>query len=103
MKRALPTATKHTGGAALSLLAVLLLIAGGVGLGVWRMSTRNRQEGPVIITHTVQRGLFENEVVERGEVESSENVEVRCEVRSRGNSGVAILEVVKEGSYVEEG
>ena len=86
----------------MSLLAVLLLIAGGVGLGVWRMASQNRQEGPIVITHTVQRGLFENEVVERGEVESSENVEVRCEVRSRGNSGVAILEVVKEGTHVEK-
>lgn len=91
------------GGTVLTLLAVLLVLAGGVSLGVWKLGGRNRDEGPVIITHLVQRGLFEYEVVERGEVESSSNVEVRCEVRSRGNSGVAILELIPEGTYVEKG
>ena len=45
---------------------------------------------------------FVQEIVESGEIESSSNVEVRCEV-STGSVGVALLEVVPEGAYVQEG
>jgi len=45
---------------------------------------------------------FIQEIVESGEIESSSNVEVRCEVGT-GQGGVAILEVVPEGTYVKEG
>lgn len=48
-------------------------------------------------------GPFIHEVLERGEVESSSNVEVRCEVRSRSSSGTNILEIVPEGTWVEKG
>ena len=41
--------------------------------------------------------------VERGEIESSSNVEVRCEVQGRGSAGTAIIEIVPEGKYVEKG
>jgi RND family efflux transporter MFP subunit len=47
-------------------------------------------------------GPFLQEVVERGEVESSSNVEIRCMVQSRA-TGTAIIEIVPEGSYVKEG
>ena len=49
-------------------------------------------------------GPFSHVVLERGEVESSSNVEVRCEVRGRTSStGTNILEIVPEGSWVEKG
>lgn len=43
---------------------------------------------------------FEHRILERGEVESSSNVEVRCQVRSRSQSGVQILMIVPEGATV---
>ncbi len=47
---------------------------------------------------------FEHVVIERGEIESSSNVEVRCLVRGRSSSSsVNILEIVPEGTWVEEG
>ena len=47
---------------------------------------------------------FVHNVLERGEIESSSNIEVRSEVRGRtSSSGVNILEIVPEGTWVEEG
>lgn len=49
-------------------------------------------------------GPFHHVVLERGEIESSSNVEVRCEVRGRtSSSGTNILEIVPEGTWVEKG
>jgi RND family efflux transporter MFP subunit len=56
-----------------------------------------------VLTAPVAVGRFVHEVVEAGEVESSSNVEVRCEVQSRNASGTAILEIVLEGTYVQKG
>ena len=46
---------------------------------------------------------FVLEFVEPGEIESAENVEIKSEVRSRTSAGTAILEIVPEGTLVEEG
>lgn len=46
---------------------------------------------------------FVEEVVERGEVASSENVEIRCMVQSKSTLGTAIIEIVPEGTYVQKG
>jgi HlyD family secretion protein len=56
---------------------------------------------PVMATATT--GPFMQQVVERGEVESSSNVEIRCQVQSRAAAGVPIIEIVPEGTYVKEG
>lgn len=56
-----------------------------------------------VLTHFVERGMFLHEVTERGEIESSRNVEIRCQVESRNSSGTAILDVVPEGTRVQEG
>jgi RND family efflux transporter MFP subunit len=57
--------------------------------------------GPLLTE--AKAGVFVQEVVERGEVESSSNVEIRCEVQSRQVAGTPIIEIVAEGSYVKEG
>jgi multidrug resistance efflux pump len=59
------------------------------------------EDGP--LTEQVQRGTFVHELIERGEVESSSTVDVRCEVQSRGSGGTALLEIVPEGTRVKEG
>lgn len=55
------------------------------------------------ITTEVTTGPFVFEVIERGSVASSMNVEIRCEVQSRGSSGTTILELVPEGTHVKAG
>jgi multidrug resistance efflux pump len=89
-------------------LIVALLALAGVGGGGWHFFGRTVAGGvaEVPLTSEVFVGKFVHEVVERGDIESSANVEVRSEVQLRGNnnsSGVAILELVPEGTFVEEG
>ena len=57
------------------------------------------------LVERVVRGVFEHDIVERGELESSNNVVVCCEVRSRGAgaNGVKIIEIVPEGTIVKKG
>ncbi|QDT11239.1 efflux RND transporter periplasmic adaptor subunit [Planctomycetes bacterium K23_9] len=57
----------------------------------------------VLMTQAV-RAPFVHSVLERGEIQSSSNIEVRCQVRGRtSSSAVNILEIVPEGSWVEKG
>lgn len=56
-----------------------------------------------MITDTVRRGPFDHIVLEDGEIESSENQEVICQVKSRAGSGTPILWVIDEGTYVKKG
>lgn len=55
------------------------------------------------ILHEVQKGPFDHIVLEQGEIESSSNNEVKCEVKGRGGSGTPILSLVAEGVYVKKG
>ena len=75
-------------------LAVLALIWGLLPSAQWSAKGR----GPLTIK--VQRRNFIHEITERGTVESASNVEVRCEVKSRNSSGIQILYIVPEGTYV---
>lgn len=80
------------------LLFVLAFLAvGGAAGGFAFYSLR----GEVVVDVTTQRpivGEFAHDIVERGELESSANVELRCEIASA--DGVRILEIVPEGSTV---
>ena len=51
----------------------------------------------------VIKGGFKVEFTEPGEIESAENIEIACEVKSRSSSGVNILEIVEEGKVVKKG
>jgi multidrug resistance efflux pump len=51
---------------------------------------------------SVTKGEFVSQVLDQGEIQSSENVEIRCEVRAR-NGQMTVLTVVTEGSRVKEG
>ncbi len=85
--------------------AVLLATLGVVGAVGWYAFGRSRSSGnvPSALLHRVARGDFSQEVVERGELSSSQNTEVRCGVQSRNTTGTAILQIVPEGSIVRKG
>lgn len=76
-----------------------------VGLGVWWMwpgsSWSADEEMPMMVPAT--RGPFVHIITERGTVESASNFEVRCEVQSMRTAGTMILDIVPEGTYVQEG
>jgi RND family efflux transporter MFP subunit len=84
------------------LIGVVVLAVVGIGAFSYfsRPSTKH-VERP--LTKLVSLAPFEYVVVEQGEIESSKNVEIRCEVKNRGSSGTSIIEVVPEGAMVEQG
>ncbi|MGB1925485.1 MAG: efflux RND transporter periplasmic adaptor subunit [Rubripirellula sp.] len=57
-----------------------------------------------VLTTVAEVSDFKHIVVERGELQSSSNVEVRCRVKGRSSSSVInIIEIVPEGTWVEKG
>ncbi|MCA9133589.1 MAG: HlyD family efflux transporter periplasmic adaptor subunit [Planctomycetales bacterium] len=59
-----------------------------------------------IVTTEVIRGPFDHIVLEQGEIESSSNIDVVCQVKSQtggGGGGTPILWVIEEGTYVKKG
>jgi multidrug efflux pump subunit AcrA (membrane-fusion protein) len=84
---------------ALVALAILTVLGGGAVFYFSRQSS-DKEEKP--LTAVTEIKPFEFVVVEQGEVESSENVEVKCEVKGF-NGTTAILWVIPEGTQVKEG
>ncbi len=95
-------------GAALIRLIVALVAIGAIGGGAFwflRPMVFGGEEETNYLVDRVSVGVFTHDVVERGEIESSSNVEVRCQVQSRtsgGGGGSAIIEIVPEGQMVNE-
>jgi len=90
------------------ILLVLLFLLASVSVAGWYgYSYMNEQTSGVnqadLITSTVSVGPFDHIVLEQGEIESSSNIEVLCEVEARGGSGTPILWVIDEGSRVSKG
>ncbi len=54
------------------------------------------------IVAPVERGEFVSLVLDQGEIQSSENVEIRCEVRAQTRS-LSVIQVVPEGTLVKAG
>lgn len=81
----------------------ILVVAGIVGVVAWMFIRGEAEAGTGPLLHTVEQGPFDHVVLEQGEVESSSNIEVRCEVKSRNTSGTQILSVVAEGTHVKKG
>lgn len=94
---------QRQGNTTLTLLG-LAVVALGIGGVVWFTMFRGEQnKGPGPLVRQVSSGPYDSVVLEQGEVESSSNVEIRCEVKSRNAGGITILEVMPEGSLVKEG
>ena len=79
------------------------LVGGGVYWWVAGGSGQGGSGGDKLILEQVSRGPFDHIVLETGEIESSSNNEVKCEVKGRGGNGTPILEVIPEGSIVKKG
>lgn len=86
----------------LSLLAISGLAAGGYYWATNR-SGSNLESSAEPMLHSVAEGPFDHIVLEQGEIESSSNNEVKCEVKGRGGSGTPILSVIPEGTLVKKG
>ena len=89
----------------ITFLVIAVLLCGVAGYVWWKyagteMYSKSDDE-PLL--HEVQSGPFDHIVLEQGEIESSSNNEVKCEVKGRGGSGTPILSLVLEGVIVKKG
>jgi HlyD family secretion protein len=86
------------------LLWPLAIVAGLVAIGVFvvrPMLVDGGSDAPQnLVVQKVVRGEFQHNVIEPGELESSNNVEIRCEVEARNSTGTVILEIVPNGTEV---
>ena len=93
-------ASARSGSVLIIVAVVLVVLAVAVGGLAYYVSQQVSDPSSGGLTAIVERADFIHDVVESGEVESSENIEVRCEVKSRNGAGTTILDVVREGSFV---
>ena len=95
--------TRRNGNATIILLVIACLV---VALGYYAyasMKTALTQENIASFQfREVESGLFKHTVIESGVIESSQNIDIICNVRSRAG-GVQIIWVIEEGTQVQKG
>jgi HlyD family secretion protein len=88
-------------------LITLILLAAALGASAYGYYRYIGTTGPSLdeqpILQAVTRGPFDHIVLEQGEVESSSNIDVMCEVKAKGTAGTPIIWVIEEGTYVKKG
>ena len=95
---------RNRSGKALLIAIAAIAAAGGGGYAYYRYSmnaSAKTTDQPIL--QAVVRGPFDHIVLEQGEVESSSNIDVICEVKAKGGTGTPILWVIDEGTYVKKG
>lgn len=105
MPSRLPKAKHWKRGTRWLLLALALLIVGGVSFGGWRL-IRGSKAAPVgLLFHTVKRETLQITITERGSIESAENNEISCQVKAKAPNAPAtsIRWVIDNGSIVKKG
>lgn len=92
-------------GSVLNLVLIAVLTVVLLGVGTWLfIGTAGPSALDEPLTAKVVRGTFTKEVLDQGEIQSSENFEIRCQVKSRyGSRGVTVKNVVEEGTKVKGG
>src|SRR5579862_9863809 len=91
-------------GSVVSIVIVVLalpLIAGGALLAWHGPFSHSRKAKSGLPTETVRRGPLEIKITEHGNVDSSNNLTMRCRVE--GGTGVTILKLAEEGTRIEPG
>ena len=105
IRREARTSDKRVGSTSFFVFGALIVVAiiAGVLFSASRGGNEDLLNSPLL--DSVKRGPYKHEVLEQGEVESSNNVELRCEVRARNASGpsTSIIDIVPEGTRVRKG
>ena len=109
-RRRLPAGRR--GNTTLLVVAVILVVAIAAFIGWWFLGRGRGGDAPQVLISRVAKGPYDFVVIEQGEVESASNIELKCEVRSRGGGGgggssggggITIIEVIDEGTRVQAG
>ena len=97
---------RRSGNVTALLLIAMVVIAALLGVVWLAFGSSGTDEGETPIFQKVVRESYSHIVLEQGEVQSSDNFEIKCEVKNRtgGNSpSTTILDIVKEGIQVKKG
>ena len=81
-------------------LVAVALVGGAIYYYLTNVASQETKIQPILVAVTA--GEFVSQVLDQGEVQSSENVEIRCEVSARGSS-LSVIQVCQEGTLVKEG
>ena len=87
----------------LALILLVLCASAIASVMMFRNSANSMATVSDDLTFEVFQGEFVASVNEAGDIESSVNSEIRCEVKSKGSPGTAILDIIPEGTMVKEG
>lgn len=96
----------HISGQFLRFSVVALLLGAVVWIGagfIFNNDGSSDSGDATIMLHVVERSRFEAFVTEPGDLASSSNQDIRCQVESRGTPGTAILWICEEGTDVAVG
>ena len=97
---------RRAGNVTVLLMVVLIVISALLGVLWLTFGSSGDEEGETPILQKVVRQSYSHIVLEQGEVQSSDNFEIKCEVKNRAggnNPSTTILDIVKEGIKVKEG
>lgn len=81
-------------------IVVIAIVLAMIGIGIYFMTSGKRDSdtsAPILVPAV--RTEFVSQVLDQGEIQSSENIEIRCEVRPAGGS-IAVIEVIPEGTMI---
>ena len=99
----MPKKSYSRGGSITPIILFGIIAIGLVGVTVYFMANGESNTLAIEpILASVEKGEFVAQVLDQGEIQSSENVEIRCEVRAR-NGAISVIEVVPEGTRVNPG
>ncbi|MEM8864029.1 MAG: hypothetical protein AAGF31_00595 [Planctomycetota bacterium] len=96
--------SSRNGRGLVAVVAMLIVIAAAIwGAVSYTDFSGSAGVVPEAILYEVKRSDFELAITERGEIESAGDVEVRSEVKTKNQPGLAILRIVPEGTSVDAG
>ncbi|MCL2118174.1 MAG: HlyD family efflux transporter periplasmic adaptor subunit [Planctomycetaceae bacterium] len=83
------------------IVGVMLVLGIVLAFACFRLFAGDSTSPSGVIFEEVKRGVFVHEVTDRGNVESAQNEDIRCQVES--STGTLIVWIIPEGTLVEEG
>ena len=100
----LPRRRGRSGWLKFAVSVAFLVVIGYLVIGQFGGSNDADADSSRVLVHEIARSDFEAFITESGDVESSDNLEIVCELEAPlGSAGTRILELVAEGTIVEKG
>lgn len=103
-KKSKPMKFASRNGVSLFAIVIALVSVALVAGGVFYFNFSKGEDLDTIepILATVEQGEFVSQVLDQGEIQSSENIEIRCQARAR-NGALTVIKTVTEGTNVKPG